>query len=268
MIKAKTVWRDISSIRAQVPLVHNITNYVAMNNSANALLALGASPVMAHAENEVEDMLHLAGALVVNIGTLSDPWIRAMRRAMEKAKTLGVPIVFDPVGAGATALRNDTVNDLLASAGPTIIRGNASEINAAAAAAATTRGVDSTESSETAVESARRLVETYNSAVCISGAVDIILDKESLVKIHNGHQLMPKVTALGCTASALCGAFAAVNQSPLEAAAGAMALMGVAGELAAESDFCRGPGSFQTAFLDALYSVTEKDLGEKLRVES
>ncbi len=267
MITAESIWQDISAIREKVPLVHSITNYVAMNNTANALLALGASPVMAHAENEVEDMLDIAGALVINIGTLSDPWIRAMKLAIEKAKTSGVPTVFDPVGAGATGLRNNAIHVLFPSGPPTIIRGNASEINAAAKSAATTRGVDSTESSESALQSAKRLIDTYGSTVCISGAIDYILDGETTLKVHNGHQLMPKVTGLGCTASVLCAAFAAVNSSPLRAAAGAMATMGIAGELAAESVYCRGPGSFQVAFLDALYNLTFEDLRGKLRVE-
>jgi len=267
MITAESIWQDISAIREKVPLVHSITNYVAMNNTANALLALGASPVMAHAENEVEDMLDIAGALVVNIGTLSDPWIRAMKLAIEKAGRKNIPMVFDPVGAGATGLRNNAIHVLFPSGPPTIIRGNASEINAAAASAATTRGVDSTESSESALDSAKRLADTYGSTVCISGAVDYILNGEKTVKIHNGHTLMPKITALGCTATALCAAFAAVNNSPLQATAGAMATMGIAGELAAESDYCRGPGSFQVAFLDALYNLTFEDLRGKLRVE-
>ncbi len=267
MINAESIWQDVSAIREKVPLVHSITNYVSMNNSANALLSLGASPVMAHAENEVEDMLDIAGALIVNIGTLSDPWIRAMKKAMEKANSKGIPVVFDPVGAGATPLRNNTVSELLSAAPPSIIRGNASEINASAASAATTRGVDSTESSESALQSAGRLVETYGAAVCISGEVDYVLDKENTVKIKNGHSLMPKVTALGCSASALCGAFAAVNPSPLKAAAGAMAVMGVAGEIAAAADYCSGPGTLQVALLDALYNLDKHDLEERLKVE-
>ncbi len=268
MITAESIWQDISAIREKVPLVHSITNYVAMNNTANALLALGASPVMAHAENEVEDMVEIAGALVINIGTLSDPWIRAMKLAIEKATNKGLPVIFDPVGAGATELRNNTIYVLLPSGPPTIIRGNASEINASAVSAAKTRGVDSTESSETAIESAKRLVQTYGSTVCISGEVDYILDKENIVEIHNGHPLMPKVTGLGCTATALCAAFAAVNPNPLAATAGAMAVMGVAGELAAESEYCKGPGSFQIAFLDALYNLSFEELRGKVKVKS
>jgi len=190
-----------------------------------------------------------------------------MKLAIEKARASEIPIVFDPVGAGATGLRNNAIYVLFPSGPPTIIRGNASEINAAALSAATTRGVDSTESSESALHSAKRLVDSYGSTVCVSGAVDYVLDGEDMIKIHNGHHLMPKVTALGCTASVLCAAFAAVNPSPLKATAGAMATMGVAGELAAESDFCRGPGSFQVAFLDALYNLTFEDLRGKLRVE-
>ena len=265
MLTPENIWQDISAIREKIPLVHSITNYVAMNNTANALLAIGASPVMAHAENEVEDMVDIAGALVINIGTLSDPWIKSMQLAIERAKHNGLPIIFDPVGAGATELRNNTIYLLLPSGPPTIIRGNASEINASAASAAKTRGVDSTISSESAIESAKRLVQTYGTTVCISGEVDYILDQENMIEIHNGHPLMPKVTGLGCTASVLCAAFAAVNPNPLVAATGAMAVMGIAGELAAESEYCKGPGSFQIAFLDALYNLSFEELQRKLR---
>jgi len=264
-VNAQTIWADIVTIRQTAPLIHNITNYVVMNSTANVLLALGASPVMAHAEEEVADMVKLAKALVLNIGTLSPAWVRAMHRAARQAKELGVPIVLDPVGAGATPYRTATAHELIAAAAPTVIRGNASEIYALVLAEATTKGVDSTLSSDSAVDAARQLSEACRCVVCISGATDYIVAGEQVIRVHNGHPLMPRVTGMGCAATALCGAFVAVNDSPLLATAHAMAVMGIAGELAAEK--AAGPGSLQLHFLDALYNLNERHLAERLRVE-
>lgn len=263
-ITAESLWSDIVNIRQQSPLVHNITNYVVMNTTANALLALGASPVMAHAVEEVVDMVNIAGALVINIGTLSERWIQAMSLAAMQANQQGVPIILDPVGVGATAYRTTTANKLLAAAQPAIIRGNASEISALAQTGAKTKGVDSLESSDTAVAAAQQVSTSRQCVVCISGTTDYIINGENMIRIKNGHPMMPKVTGLGCTASALCGAFAAVNPAPLMAAAHAMAVMGIAGELAAAQ--ADGPGSFQMRFLDALYNLTETEIASRLNV--
>ena len=143
-ITAQDISRDLEEVRRQAPLVHNITNYVVMNTTANALLAVGASPVMAHAPEEVEDMVDIASALVINIGTLSEPWIESMLKAAKRAQKKGIPIVYDPVGAGATPYRTRTIHELIQAAAPSILRGNASEIMALAGDAAKTKGVDST----------------------------------------------------------------------------------------------------------------------------
>jgi hydroxyethylthiazole kinase len=262
-IDAGTVWADVVKIREAAPLVHNITNYVVMNSTANALLALGASPVMAHAEEEVEDMVAIAGALVINVGTLSASWIRSMHRAARRAQAAKVPIVLDPVGAGATPYRTQTVHELIAAVPPTILRGNASEINAIVAAEARTKGVDSTAPAESAIDAARRLSRAHSCVVCISGATDYAVEGEEVAQVHNGHPMMPRVTGLGCTASALCGAFVAVSPSALAAAAHAMAVMGIAGEMAAEK--AGGPGTLQLYFLDALYNLSEADIARRLR---
>lgn len=259
------VWTAVEAIRARQPLVHNITNFVVMNSTANALLALGASPVMAHAEEEMADMVGIASALVLNIGTLSPAWLASMAKAAGCAAARGIPIVLDPVGAGATPYRTQAVLDLMKTARPAILRGNASEILAVAGTGARTRGVDSASAAQDAVAAARDLHAELGSVVCISGAVDYVVGAR-VVAIHNGHPMMPKVTGLGCTASALCGAFAAVTPDPLLAAAQAMAVMGVAGEMAAEA--AAGPGSLQVAFLDALYRLGEADLAARLRVEA
>lgn len=264
MVSVTSIWQDVQRIREQGPLVHNITNYVVMNNTANALLAIGASPVMAHAEEEVEQMVAIANALVINIGTLSPAWVRAMSRAMRRAAERQIPIVLDPVGAGATAYRTRTVKELLSCATPSIIRGNASEIMALVDSQASTRGVDSAHSSAMAVEAAHALSRQTGSVVGISGAVDYVIWQEKRLALHNGHPMMPRVTGLGCTASALCGAFVAVNPSPFEATAHAMAVLAIAGELAAER--AEGPGTLQLYLLDVLYTLNEAQIAQRLKI--
>ncbi len=264
--RAREIWADVQRIRAEAPLVHNITNYVVMNTTANALLAVGASPVMAHAIDEVEEMVGLARALVINIGTLSAPWIDAMARAGHEARRRGIPIVLDPVGCGATAFRTTTAQRLLRDTPPTIIRGNASEIKALVGAGRGTRGVDSTLAPDEVLSLARELSRQFRCVVSVSGAVDVIVSDEFAVRVANGHPMMPRVTGLGCTASALTSAFAAVNPSPLRAAAHAMAMMGIAGEMAAER--AAGPGSLQMHFLDALHFLQASDVEGRLRMET
>jgi hydroxyethylthiazole kinase len=256
-------WQAVQEIRKLAPVVHNITNYVVMNTTANALLALGASPVMAHAEEEMADMVNIASALVLNIGTLSKDWVKAMHKAAERALERGIPVVLDPVGAGATPYRTAVARELASAIRPAIIRGNASEIMAVLGDGARTRGVDSSEASHDAVAAARALHQVYGSAVCISGATDYVIGGQATYQIHNGHPMMTRVTGLGCTASALCGAFAAVTRDPALAAAQAMAVMGVAGELAA--DGAEGPGTLQLRFLDALYRLDAATLAGRIR---
>lgn len=261
-LTASSIWSSILEIRKKSPVVHNITNYVVMNNTANALLALGASPVMAHAEEEVEDMVNIAGALVINIGTLSAHWIRAMLRAAHHARKQNIPIILDPVGAGATAYRTQTAREFIREVSPSIIRGNASEIMALLEEGIQTRGVDSTAAPYAALEIARRLNQLHGSVVCISGETDYIIYGDDTTRIMNGHPMMTRVTGMGCTATAICGAFAAVNPAFAEAASQAMAVVGIAGEMAVGG--AAGPGSLQVAFIDILYRLSEKDVGRYL----
>ena len=263
----QTIWQDIVTIREKAPLVHNITNYVVMNTTANALLALGASPVMAHAVEEADEMTSLAaavgGALVINIGTLSRHWIDAMSLAMKTAEKQRLPIVFDPVGAGATGLRTETCRRLLSETAPTVIRGNASEIMALLDAEVRTKGVDSAHAAGDALNAARHLAKAHGCVVCVSGAEDMVTDGEAVLTVANGHPMMTRVTGLGCTATALIGAFVAVNADALAATAHAMAVMGIAGELAAEQS--AGPGTLQLHFYDALYNLSETLIAGRLK---
>ena len=260
---AADIYKDLWTIRQKSPLVHNITNFVVMNNTANALLATGASPVMAHAVEEVEDMVGIASALVINIGTLSPVWIEAMFKAARAAQDKGIPIILDPVGVGATPFRTDTARDLVKAVPPAVIRGNGSEIMALSQAGIATKGVDSTSASDQALESARNLNTVFDAVVCVTGRTDYIVGRNKTLEVSNGHEMMPRVTGLGCTATALCGAFTAVNEDACQASAHAMAVMGIAGEMAAET--AQGPGSFQTAFIDALYRMSQLDIENRLK---
>lgn len=257
-------WNDLLQIREKAPLIHNITNYVVMNATANALLAVGASPVMAHAVEEVEELAGQAAAVVINIGTLSPPWVDAMILAGQTANRRGTPLVLDPVGCGATTFRARVAQELIHKTRPDIIRGNASEIRALLQAGSGGKGVDSLLAPDEIEKEAAALSSTTGAVVSVSGPVDLIVKDEKVVRVANGHPLMSRVTGVGCTATALTAAFAAVAPCRLTAAAHAMALMGVAGEMAAQN--ASGPGSFWISFLDALAMIGEHDIAQRLKV--
>jgi len=259
------IWENIQKVRALSPLVHNITNYVVMNSSANALLAAGASPVMAHAQEEVIDMVRIANALVLNIGTLSKKWIGSMKIALKEANRLGKPVVLDPVGAGATSYRTETVKDLLGTGWVSIIRGNASEIMALVSEGLKTKGVESTENASNALESAKLLQQKNKCIICVSGMIDYIISKDEIARVLNGHGMMPRITGMGCAATALIGAFAGVTNNYFEATISGMALMGVAGELAVKES--NGPGSLQMHFFDKLYNITSMEFFNTIKLE-
>jgi hydroxyethylthiazole kinase len=264
MIDSAGIWQDIVAIRERGPLVHNVTNFVVMDFTANALLALGASPVMAHAPQEVADMAGLAGAIVVNMGTLDEHWIESMLAALAAARQHDKPVVFDPVGAGATAYRTETAQRLLEAGGISLVRGNASEIAALAGAAGRTKGVDSLDESLHVADAAANLLDFCN-VVVISGAQDVIVSRDRRCVVNNGCAMMTRLTGMGCTATALTGAFLAVQSDPLLAGAHAMAVMGIAGEMAGLQS--GGPGSLRVHFLDALHNLDESILASSLRVD-
>ena len=255
---------NLAKLRETRPLVHNITNFVVMNFTANILLAAGASPVMAHAENEVEEMVGFAKALVLNIGTLTDDWVGAMVKAGKKATSLGVPIILDPVGAGATALRTNAAKQILAETKVSVVRGNASEILALAGGKANTKGVDAADSVDQATEQAIRLARELGVPVAITGPQDLITDGKRVIRVNNGHPLMSCITGTGCGATAIIGAFSGVDPDPVSAAATALAYYGLAGERAAVD--ANGPGSFMIRFLDALYNLTSEELERDARI--
>jgi hydroxyethylthiazole kinase len=241
-------------IRERKPLVHQITNYVVMNETANATLALGALPVMAHAREEVEEMVSLAGALVLNIGTLSPHWVEAMIVAGKAANAGGVPVVLDPVGAGATRYRTDTARRILSDVGVSVLRGNAGEVATLVGVDAEVRGVESIAAGDDAAEIARLAARNLGLVASVTGVVDHVSDGERVLAVANGHELLASVTGTGCMSSALTGCFLAVKRDePLEAAAEALAAFGVAGEEAARD--AKGPGSFHVNLYDALAAL-------------
>lgn len=257
-------WTPIARLRATAPLVHNITNYVVMNSTANALLALGASPAMVHAVEEVEDFTAISQALVINIGTLSPQWVEAMRLAAIRARTAGIPWVIDPVGAGATSYRTNVAADLVRLR-PTVIRGNASEIMTLAGSVSDGgKGVDSAHDTEAGLEPARRLARETHAVVAMTGAVDFVTDGERTIALHNGHPLMARVTGLGCTATALVGACLAAEPNAVDASVAALTALAIAGEIAAEQ--AAGPGSLQMMLLDALHTLDEATVRQRARI--
>ena len=264
-LSSSDLWSDVLAVRERSPLVHCITNLVVINFNANTLLAAGASPVMAHAHEEVADMAGIAQALVLNIGTLDPYWIESMKLALVAAHKRGIPVVLDPVGAGATRYRNESIELLLSTASPTVVRGNASEIMSVAGASVQTRGVDSTAGAHDALGAAQMLAQRIQGVVCVSGATDHILDaQQRCAKLSNGHEWMTRITGVGCSATALVGAFCAVQPDAWRATVAAMAFLGVVGEVAADRVMSRGMGvgSMQSALLDEL-QLLDLDVFEK-----
>ncbi|GAB6906407.1 Hydroxyethylthiazole kinase [Desulfosarcina cetonica] len=257
----------LETVRRTAPLIHNITNLVVMNTTANILLAMGASPVMAHSRHEVAEMAAMAKAVVINIGTLSDPWVEAMLLAARAANQHGLPVILDPVGAGATAYRSRSVRNIIDDTAVSVIRGNASEVLSLADAAVKTRGVDSSLGlSDAVVDAAGAIAQHYGCIVAVSGERDLITDGCRMLRVANGVPLMTRVTGLGCGLSAVVGAFCAVaGEDRLSAVAAAFGFYGMCGELALRvSD---RPGSFLVAFIDALYTAGREEIDAHLKVD-
>jgi hydroxyethylthiazole kinase len=255
----------LRTLREAKPLVHQITNYVVMNETANATLSVGALPVMAHAREEVEEMVGLAGALVLNIGTLSPHWVEAMLLAGSQANERRIPVVLDPVGAGATRYRTETAKRLLDELDVTVLRGNAGEVATLVGVEAEVRGVESIGAGGNPADLAREAGRALGVVASVTGAVDHVSDGERTLSVANGHELLGRVSGTGCMSSALTGCFlAAKPDEPLEAAAEALAAFGVAGEDAARE--ARGPGTFHAGLYDALDSLDPETLDERARI--
>ncbi|MEM8950844.1 MAG: hydroxyethylthiazole kinase [Pseudomonadota bacterium] len=258
-------WSCLQAIRREAPLIQNITNLVSMDVVANSLLALGASPAMVHAIEEVPEFADLAQALVVNIGTLSSAWVPSMTKAAGIMTEKKKPWVLDPVGVGATAYRTAAARELLAIK-PTVLRANASEVLAIAGAVRkTTKGVDSTHESDQAIDAARDLARETGVVFAVTGAVDYITDGERMLLVRNGDPLMTRVTALGCASSAIAAAFLTVEPDPLAATAAALSVFGLAAERAARK--AEGPGSLRWRLLDELSTLDDHMLQDGVKIQ-
>ena len=268
-LTAQELWQDVLAVRAQAPLVHSITNWVVINFNANVLLAMGASPVMAHACEEVADMANIAQALVLNIGTLTADKVQAMLLAQKQAHSRAIPVVLDPVGAGATPYRNQALSEIIQSGPPGIIRGNGSGIMSVAGLSVTTKGVDSVMASDQSLDAALALAKRIEGVVCVSGETDYIIDAHGQVALlRNGDVWMTKVTGVGCSATALIGAFAAVQFDAWRATTAAMAYWGVVGEVAAEQTRALGAGvgTYATKLLDVTHNLDEQTFVQRLNI--
>lgn len=263
----------LAEVRERSPLIHNITNYVTVNDCANAVLAIGASPIMADDINEAGEVASVSAALVINIGTLNHRTIDSMILAGKRANRAGVPVVLDPVGAGASVLRNETTEMLLGEVKFSVVRGNLSEIAFVAGMETETKGVDSAVKSRDGLDvlAAKKAAQRCGCVAAVTGEVDVITDGNRTVKIYNGHPMLSRVTGTGCMTTALTGAFAgAASQAGADyftAAAAAVAAMGIAGEIAWERAGHLGTGSFRVALMDALSVMDEKTMKEMARFE-
>ncbi len=255
----------IARVRRQRPLIHHITNFVVMNATANITLCVGALPVMAHAPQEVEEMVGAASALVLNLGTLWPEQVEAMLLAGRRANQHGIPIVLDPVGAGATRLRTESAHRLLKELSIAIVRGNLAEIATLAGMEAKIRGVESVGSKGDAAVTASQFAKKFGCVAAVTGPIDVVTDGARVLRVANGHPMMATVTGTGCMATSIVAACAAVEQDAAIATAAGLAAYGLAGEFAAEK--AQGPGTFQVHLFDAVAALTEEALRAAMRIE-
>ncbi len=275
---AASIARAIDELRATRPLVHCITNYVTVNDCANALLAVGGSPVMADDEAEAAEIAAIAGALVINIGTLNARTVKSMEIAGAEAARRGIPVVLDPVGVGASRLRTETALSLVGKIPFAVIRGNASEIRVLATGTGSTRGVDACAEDSSSVAGIRKAAEAFarktGAVVAITGATDIVTDGARTFAVRNGHPLMGEITGSGCMLSAVIGAYAGSAASAardarfLETTAAALCGMGLAGERAARRAKRLGTGSFRAALIDALSGLDSRAVSRGMKIDA
>ncbi|HEY5561483.1 MAG TPA: hydroxyethylthiazole kinase [Clostridiaceae bacterium] len=251
----------LKGVKENKPLVHHITNYVTTNDCANIVLAIGGSPVMADAIEEVEDMVSIASALVINIGTLNDVKVESMIRAGKKANEIGVPVILDPVGVGATPYRKETALRLIKEIKFSIIRGNMAEIKILNGMSALSKGVDSEETqSDNGKDIAKELAQKLNTVVAVTGKVDYISDGTGVITLNNGHEMLSNVTGTGCMSTSLIGTYCGVTKDYLVAAAAGIITMGIAGEIAHNNLIGNeGSGSFRVKLMDAIYRFSQED---------
>jgi hydroxyethylthiazole kinase len=267
-ISGYTVWADLEKIRSAKPLVHSITNSVVQDFTANALLALGASPIMSDCPEEIDELVAVSSAVNINTGTPNSQSAEAMRIAIATARRLGKPVALDPVAVGATQMRRSLVEELLDSGAPSVVRGNLAEISVIAGMEWAGKGVDSGAAPKESGDIVRKAARKIGGVAVGTGKVDYASDGRLLFSLANGHPLMTRVTGMGCVATSIVAAFLAVQPVPLIAAIHGMALVDIAGEWATERSLAEGPGTFRVKFLDSFDRLTAKDLDAAIRVRA
>lgn len=264
---SKSIAELLKQVKAEKPLIHQITNYVTVNDCANIVLALGGSPVMADDWEEVEEMVSLASALVINIGTLNSRTVTSMLKAGKKANDLGLPVVLDPVGIGATGLRTETAQKIIREVRLSVIRGNMSEIKVLAGGSGKTRGVDSTEGHQEGKEVASGLARKLDCIVAITGAQDTISDGVKTILVKNGDPLLARVTGTGCMATALVGTYCGVASDYFLGTVAGIVSMGLAGENAARDiGDGAGIGTYKVKLFDQIFRLTPQELAEGAKI--
>jgi hydroxyethylthiazole kinase len=257
------LFTTIQAIKDIRPLVLNLTNQVTIDFIANGLLALGASPVMSCALEELEEMINLAASVVINIGTLNENQVKVFKSAVSIASKFDKKIIIDPVGAGATCYRTNIILDLLESNKIDVIKGNASEIMAIAGREVITKGVDSNNTTEEAIDAAKFLAAKYQTCIVISGIKDFIINKDSIECCEFGDSIMSKVTGMGCLLSSIIAAFCAVEKNNFTASVKAVTFFGIVGELVA--NYNNFPASFKINFIDKIYNIQQDEINSKLK---
>lgn len=255
----------MTAVRSKRPLVHHITNYVTVNDCANICICSGGSPVMTDALEDVVDMVSVADALVLNIGTLNARVNRSMITAGKVAKEHGVPIVFDPVGMGATPFRTSTALEIIRRVRPDVIKGNQGEMGVLSGIGGDVKGVDSQRVSGDMAGIVRCIAERYDCIAAATGVTDHVSDGESVIRLSNGHDLLGAVTGTGCMVSSVVGCYVGANQSSVDTVSAAISAFNISAEYAARAS--NGPGTFRSALLDAMYNLSSEDLDSGIRME-
>lgn len=267
----KEIYNSLLKVKEKNPLIHHITNYVTANDCANIVLAIGASPVMADDVREVEDMVCIASALVINMGTLNKKTVESMLLAGKKANELNVPVILDPVGVGATKYRTDIAFELLEKVNFSVIRGNISEIKVLAGINASTKGVDAEVEDEfnsikERINLVKFLSDKYNTVIAITGEKDVIGFKEKVYIVENGSDMMTKITGAGCMCTSVIASYCGAEKKYLQATLSGVVSMGIAGEISREKTKNLGPSSFRTALIDSIYNLNENLFNERGKV--
>lgn len=258
------VAKMMTEVRNEKPLIHHITNYVTVNDCANITICAGGSPVMTDAGRDIPEMVKIASAVVLNIGTLKPRTVESMIIAGKEANDRGIPVILDPVGAGATLYRTETVRGILDDVNVSVIKGNAGEISVLAGIGGEVRGVDSIEGSDDS-EAVKILAKATGAVVGMTGAVDYVSDGKKTYKLMNGHPLLDCVSGTGCMVSSVVGCYAAVHGASVKSVSAAISVFSIAGEKSAE--ISNGPGTFRMNLFDSMYNLTEYDVTSRLKME-